>query len=493
MKFKNIISIFLTIFIFMGIIGCDNTDKAYIYFNLSEKPETLDPQTASTDTELMIVRNIFEGLLRKDKNGKVVCGVADSYQKDGLSYTFKLRKDAAWHDETPITAQDFVFGITRAVLPETKSPFVSRLFCIANAKEIYEGKLNSSALGVTATDKYTLKIDLAYEDDNFEETLTSSITMPCNEKFFYESGGKYGIERETTLSNGSYKLSKWAKDIFGIRLYKNKNYSGPLSAKNAAVFLSYNDELTSSDILLDNDADIAFIPPTEIDNLKKAEFKIDSYDNICWFLTLSDGLSSEIRKSLAMLANGKVFEKSLKNGYSVANSIFPPALNNTTKASGMLIYDLETAKQIYADAIIKLTDKRFPKDVVLYYYNDGFSKTVVTDIVGHWQNHLGAFVNIEAVSSPDLLTSQLTAQTYGMSIFPISANSPEMKEYLKKFGIDYNNQSLTEVQINILKSNNIVPIMFQSTSIAYTSNLNDVIFTHGNGCIDFSFIVKTEK
>lgn len=490
MKLRRIISLLLIAFILFGFTGCDHTDKAYIYFQLSEKPVTLDPQVASTDTELLIVRNVFEGLLRKDNDGKIVCGVAESYQKNGLTYIFKLRKNAKWHNEEPITAHDFVFALRRALNPETKSPFASRLFCIKSAKEVNSGQKSVESLGVTATDKYTLKINLAYEDEKFEETLTTAIAMPCNEEFFYESGGKYGMFRENILSNGSYKLSKWGKEIFGIRLYKNDLYNGPFTAKNAAVFISYSDELTTSEVLLEGDADMAFIASTEIDTLKAAEFEIDSYDNICWFLTLSDGLSGGIRKSLSILANGEVYKNSLTTGYSVANSIFPPVLNSGVKSSGMSVYDLESAKQLYSQEIVNLTDKKFPSDVVLYYYDDGFSKNVVTDIVGHWQNNLGAFVNIESVSSPSLLTSQLTEQTYGMSIFPISASSPEMSEYLQKFGITYNGQNLTELQMEVLKSNNVIPIMFQSTSLAYEKNLNNINFQHGNGCIDFAFIVK---
>ena len=52
--------------------------------------------------------------------------------------------------------------------------------------------------------------------------------------------------------------------------------------------------------------------------------------------------------------------------------------------------------------------------------------------------------------------------------------------------------NLTELQINMLKTNNVVPLAFQSTAIAYSEELNNVVFEHGNGCIDFSFIVKID-
>ena len=108
----------------------------------------------------------------------------------------------------------FVFAFRRAVLPETKAPFASRLFPIENAKEINEGKKSAETLGVSAPDSTTLIIKLSYEDGDFEEALTTSVAMPCNEKFFTESAGKYGLSSDHTLSSGSYNLTKWNKEAF---------------------------------------------------------------------------------------------------------------------------------------------------------------------------------------------------------------------------------------------------------------------------------------
>ena len=43
----------------------------------------------------------------------------------------------------------------------------------------------------------------------------------------------------------------------------------------------------------------------------------------------------------------------------------------------------------------KLEKEKFPSDIILYYYDDGNVKNVVTDIVGRWQSKFSAFVNIE--------------------------------------------------------------------------------------------------
>ncbi len=488
--YKRIASLILCLAFIFTLAACDSSDKAYIYFTLTEPPSTLDPQTASSDTELMIVRNVFEGLLRKDENGKIVCGVAESYKKDGLTYTFRLRKNAVWSNEEPITAHDFVFALRRAVDPKTKAPHVKLLKNIENAASILKGKKSPDTLSVTAIDNSTLKIKLSKEDKNFEEALTTSIAMPCNEKFFNESAGRYGLEKETTLSNGSYRLAKWGKEIFGIRLYRNDFYKGDHRAKNAAVFLTLADELTPLEILTDGDTDIAFINPCDTSKAEDAGLKTASFDNICWFLTLSDGFSTGIRKSLISLAGPQVFSKNLPDGYTAAQSIYPPVLSAEANSSGMPVYDLESAKKLFNSEVGKLTDKKFPTDVVLYYYDDGISKTAVTDIVGHWQNQLGAFVNIKSVSSPSVLATQLKDQTYAMCIFPVSADSSNIEEYLEKFGIEHKGKNLSKTQADILKSNNVAPLMTQKTMIAYSTELKNVNFSHANGCIDFAYIVK---
>ncbi len=489
---RRLSALLLSLIIILTVTACDSSSKAYIYFTLQEQPQTLDPQIAKSDTELMIVRNVFEGLLREDDSGKIVNGVAESFEKKNLTYTFHLRKDAQWSNEEKITAYDFEFAFRRAVNPETKAPFSKRLSSIKNAKAILKGEKLVKDLGVKALDANTLQIKLSKEDKNFEKTLTTSIAMPCNENFFKESAGKYGLERETTLSNGSYRLAKWGKEVFGIRLYKNNFYKGNFEAKNAAVFLSIDKERTPVQVVAEDDADIAFISPQDLTTAEQSNLKTADHENICWFLTISNGFSKGIRKSLCALANPQVFSKNLIESYKNAQSIYPAVLNVTASSSGMPVYDLENAKKLFKTEVESLVDKKFPTDVVLYYYDDNFSKTVVTDIVGHWQNQLGAFVNIESVSAPAVLQSQLTDQTYALSIFPISADSPDVSEYLEKFGIKYDGENLSELQSELLKSNNIVPLMMQKTIIAYSQNLTNLKFTHGNGSIDFSYIVKED-
>lgn len=491
-KIKKIFALLLILSLLIPVTGCSKPEDAYIYFELPSPPLTLDPQIASGDSELLIIKNIHEGLLRKDADGKIVCGIAESYEKSGLTYTFKLRKNAKWSNGENITAHDFVFALRRAVNPETKAPFVSRLLCISGADAVNNGTASPDSLGVTAKNDKTLTITLARDDNLFEETLTTSVAMPCNEKFFYNSAGKYGIFADNILSSGSYTLTRWRKETFGIRLYRNQEYSGFAKAENAAVFITCDTKEPALTKLEKNSIDMAFIDAALIDEAHSLSLKTEEFQNICWLLTLNNDFSQNMRKSLAMLVGGEVFAKDLPSGYCAATSLFPDALNTNSNLTGMTVYDLNTAKQLYLNELERLPDKKFPADVVLYYYDDGNVKNIVTDIVGHWQSQLSAFVNIESVSQSSRLQEQITEQSYKMAIFPIKADSSNITEYLKKFGKTYNGEDLTTVQTELLKSNNIVPVMFQSTVIAYSPALTNVYAELGNGYIDFAYIIKQE-
>ena len=455
--FIKFTALLTAVILLLGTVGCkDSYQNAIIYYEVPERPFTLDAQTASTDSELSIVKNIYEGLLRKNSSGAVVCGAAESFEKNGLKYTFKLRENGVWSNKEPLTAADFVFGLRRAVTPAT---------------------------------------ELAYDDPSFEEALTTSVAMPCNEKFFNESGGKYGLTLNTVISCGSYRLGRWNDDenSFGIRIYSFESYKGTFKAKNSAVYITCTKDKTPYERLCDNNVDITFIDSALSDNAKAAGLKATNYQNICWVMTMDSSLSENFRKSLAMLIGEQVYSADLKPGYSAAASLFPGVISGEKSSAGMLSYNADGAKTLYSAELKKQTDKKFPSDIKLYFYDNGVIKPIITDIVGHWQNKLGAFINIETASSVDKLTPQLKSRDLPIAVFPIRADSKSLSEFSEKFGVSASGKTADAVQSELLRGTSIIPLLFQNTTIAYSDALSDVYTVPGDGYIDFSFIVKTEK
>ncbi len=493
MNIKRFLSVFVAITLFVitfSSCGSEGNDEI-IYLNIKNTPTSLDAQTAETDEELLIVRNIYEGLFRKDENGDVVLGACDTYRKDGNTYTFNIRNDAVWSDNTPLTAYDFVFGFRRAVNKTVDSPFAKRLFAIKNAKEIYENGADVSTLGVTATNDKTLVITLTSEDADFEETLTTSVCMPCNEAFFEKSEGKYGLEADCVLSNGSYMLSKWNQGDFGIRLRKNEKYSGNFTAKNGAVFISsVDDEESTATRFEKNSFDIAFVGNDELGEVLETGVSLKSVQNICWVMTIGNEFAPNVRQALLSAFSADIYKDKLGEGFTVAHSLYPDILNAQSDVigKGIRAYDIEWAKSVFSNAVSKMTDKQFP-NATLYYGGNQTVLPAIRAILGHWQKNLCAFVNVTEAKHPDELVNELSSHSLQFAVFPVSARSGDTAEYLEQYGISaYSNEAV--IQEQLLNGSNLVPIAFENTNICYTDKIKSFYLESYNGYIDFSFAIK---
>ena len=116
-----------------------------------------DPQTASNSAAELVISSLFEGLCRIDEDGEAIPGWPAAWEanSDSTEFTFHLRRNAQWSDGTPLTAQDFVYGITRALSPATGST-PGDLLLIRGAKSFAAGEGDASTLGVVAEDEHTL-------------------------------------------------------------------------------------------------------------------------------------------------------------------------------------------------------------------------------------------------------------------------------------------------------------------------------------------------
>jgi oligopeptide transport system substrate-binding protein len=72
---------------------------------------------------MSIIEQLFEGLVKSDKNGTIIPASAESWtiSEDKKVITFYLRKNLKWSDGSKVTANDFVYSFQRLVDPNTAS------------------------------------------------------------------------------------------------------------------------------------------------------------------------------------------------------------------------------------------------------------------------------------------------------------------------------------------------------------------------------------
>ena len=479
---KKFIAILLSLILICLITGCgDSNSSAIVYYGAINCPKTLDPQTASSFVELMLVRNIYEGLLRQDSDGKIVNGIAENYNQSGLTYTFKLKKDAVWSNGESVTAHDFVFAFRRALDPRTESPNAQLLYAVKNAEAVHKSGITPNLLGVTATDNHTLKIELDYTDSNFLYTLTTAICMPCNEDFFISSVGKYGMSLETTLSNGSYKLTKWNVEDFAMRILKNDQYKGNFVPKNSAVYFSKSNEYTTLETLNKSSVDIAEINCGEITTAKKDGFLTKTMQNKVLLLSLGNGYSRNMKRALhSSLIKADDFAD-INESYSFADTLLPDVLQKNEGKTN--IYSPTVAKKIY-DAELKKLDGVFPESTLIYYGDDAVTD-ILKAVAGHWQQNLGAYLNISKLDSDSSVIYKSSLNKHHIAAYSFEINENNREAYFEKL-----KTSDTINQENIFKYSNIIPLAYYGTVFAYDECLTEIKFFDTNGFIDFSCVVK---
>ncbi len=86
---------------------------------------TLIPVLASDSASFAVAGLIYNGLVKYDKDLKIVGDLADSYivSKDGLTITFKLRHNVTWHDGKPFTASDVLYTYRVIIDPKTPTAY----------------------------------------------------------------------------------------------------------------------------------------------------------------------------------------------------------------------------------------------------------------------------------------------------------------------------------------------------------------------------------
>ncbi len=84
---------------------------------------SLDPDKYTNWNDYWAYGNMFEGLYAPNAKGDLAPAVAESYEvsKDGLSYKFKLRANAKFHNGEPVTSDDVDFSLKRTADPALRS------------------------------------------------------------------------------------------------------------------------------------------------------------------------------------------------------------------------------------------------------------------------------------------------------------------------------------------------------------------------------------
>ncbi|HEV2530227.1 peptide ABC transporter substrate-binding protein [Phenylobacterium sp.] len=179
-------------------------------FGLDAEPATLDPHRANLVEEAWVIGDLMEGLTTEAADGSPIAGGATAWETspDGLVWTFHLRHGARWSDGTPVTADDYVYGLQRVLDPKIASIYAYLVYVIKGGAAVSEGRAPASSLGARALDPYTLQLTLEHPAPYLLELTKHQSFYPVP-RHVVERYGDNWVAPGHYVSNGPFKLVSW--------------------------------------------------------------------------------------------------------------------------------------------------------------------------------------------------------------------------------------------------------------------------------------------
>ena len=463
---KKCICILLVLAMLLPLSACSKInsllgggEKQDFSYPIGEMPESIDPQIAEGEAALIVIENCMEGLVRLNTEGEVIPAIASSWDiaADGLTYTFHLNRDAHWSVDTEdedfeikdfkknITAEDFVFAVSRAVRKETNAPDFQSVSLIKNAQKINQsGSSDTASLGIRALDSYTLEIELESANSDFLKSLTAAVFMPCSEQFFDYCSGRYGRGSAYFLSNGGFKLRAWNET--NIVLRKDEEYTLPNAAQADSVTL-YRDENAFESFMNDN-YDALAIEDDHIDEaLADKSLSVQQYDDTVWSFAINCGstLGSNVHLRQALMSAVDTSLLTAPEWGTPASGAVPNICTaggeNYRQSAGkgaILPYSVAEAGERYQRFLKAYKSESESEELpVFQFLCTAALEQNAKKIAQCWQTAFGTGFEIKITVLPlEELSEQMRKGKYDGAIAPISADTADALVFLKKFAAE---------------------------------------------------------
>ena len=227
---------------------------SYVY---TQDPDTLDYSISNKKSTSEFTGNAVDGLLEVDKYGNLIPSLAKDWtvSKDGLTYTYKLRKGVKWmtsegEEYGEVKAQDFVTGLKHAADKKSQAIYLVQK-SVKGLDDYVSGKTSDfSTVGIKAIDDYTVQYTLSQPESFWNSKTTMGILMPVNEEFLKSKGDDYGqgTSPSSILYCGPYLIKSITSKSSAI-LEKNPTYWDAENVKISKVKLTYYDGQDSESLI----------------------------------------------------------------------------------------------------------------------------------------------------------------------------------------------------------------------------------------------------
>ena len=435
-----------------GCSGGYQKDMEFTYL-LPQNVDTLDPQTAARPSSALVIGSLFQGLCKIDAQGNVEPGAARKWEanESATQFIFYLYEDSYWSNGDPVTADDFLFAIQRALRPETATPSVDDLFIIQGARAIYNGEADESTLGVWAQDSYTLVVQLERGYPDFPSLTAGTHYMPCNRAYFEACAGHYGLSSEYLITNGAFTFTSiysWDTSYGSRKVvlepsdsYRNKKEVAPAKL---TYLIDYEDALAADPVsaLLTGQNDITTLTETAAK---------EAADRGCGIQVLDDAVTGLLLNPEAAKLKDpqarEIFIKTLDRQELLDRRVD----KNSAEALGIMADCVRwRGESYYSDGatlfvqqddglldtllpdLLKKLDAEYLPSITVICPDDEESVNIANGLLVCWNSKLGNAFNIQPLPDEEF-RDRITSGEYEAAIYTLRAGGIIPYQALKAF------------------------------------------------------------
>ena len=192
---------------------------------LGNDPGTMDPARIGDIYSLAVTHQIFDGLVRFDHTLTINPSLAERWRasRDGLTWTFTLRKGVKFHHGREVTAEDVVYSLTRILDPKTKSGAADLFTSIKGAQDFAQGRAHTVA-GLSAPDRYTVQVVLNEALTPFVSVLAVGHARIVPKDLVEQQGEAFGAQ---PVGTGPFKFVRWERGKEIVLTANTDSFDGP--------------------------------------------------------------------------------------------------------------------------------------------------------------------------------------------------------------------------------------------------------------------------
>jgi oligopeptide transport system substrate-binding protein len=374
--------------------------------SLPRPTSSLDPRIGTDRTSGIVIKMLYDGLIRIDPSGMPTPAVAQSIDisADQKRYLFTLRK-SKWTNGKPVTAYDFEYAWKKVLDPHFRTPFAYLFYPIKNARDVKLGKKPVDELGVYVKDDYTLEVQLEHPAPFFLEHCAHWIYSPlCKEvDKLHPCWSYYGDD--TYVSNGPFRLSKWKRNN-EIQVLKNPLYWDADTVQLRRIDISIvEDPNRALDLYQRGELDWIGEPLSEIppEAFKRQNFagKICKHPiaAVHWYscnLKVAPFTSKKCRTALAIALNRQGLVDKLFQGSELpAYSILPPGLSQH-ESPYFSDANFDEARRLFKEGLEELgLEQQKLTPFMISCCDQEIHRSIAETVSQQWKEVLGVETKIE--------------------------------------------------------------------------------------------------